>query len=192
MTHRAVSTLVSNGGVKPGQPGSHGAGDGGCIADQPLARGGFDPKETRGKSNTILENASFISFQNTRRDIDEKVEQLRAISQLAALIAGFDIVVLIGKDDEGCDVLFWQGWLNEGFSAELDIPANVPETLLVALGISSALTVCLMSLSFVLCTLMLVGILKAFDINSHRRQTFREFWILRCEDDWRKAFKVRD
>lgn len=88
--------------------------------------------------------------------------------------------------------MFWQGWLNEGYSAELDIPANVPETLLVALGISSALTVCLMSLSFVLCTLMLVGILKAFDINSHRRQTFREFWILRCEDDWRKAFKVRD
>ena len=61
----------------------------------------------------------------------------------------------------------------------------------MALGISSALTVCLMSLSFVLCTLMLVGILKAFDINSNRRQTFREFWILRCEDDWRKAFKVK-
>mmetsp|Transcript_7645 Transcript_7645/g.8780 ORF Transcript_7645/g.8780 Transcript_7645/m.8780 type:complete len:264 (-) Transcript_7645:1606-2397(-) len=105
-------------------------------------------------------------LENTRRDIDEKTEQLRSISSLAALVAGFDVVVLI----------------------ELDIPAGVPEPLLIFLGITSALTVVLMSLSFVLCTLMLVGILKAFDINSSRRQTFRDFWILRCEDDWRRAF----
>mmetsp|Transcript_21616 Transcript_21616/g.27635 ORF Transcript_21616/g.27635 Transcript_21616/m.27635 type:complete len:283 (-) Transcript_21616:255-1103(-) len=106
------------------------------------------------------------TLENTRRDIDEKTEQLRSISSLAALVAGFDVVVLI----------------------ELDIPNGTPEVLLAFLGLTSALTVVLMSLSFVLCTLMLVGILKAFDINSSRRQTFRDFWILRCENDWRKAF----
>lgn len=107
------------------------------------------------------------NMENVRRDIDEKVEQLRSISSLAALIAGFDIIVLI----------------------ELDIPQGTPEYLLALLGCSTALTVCLMSLAFVTCTLMLVGILKAFEMNHNRQQKFRDFWILRCEDDWRRSFK---
>ena len=104
-------------------------------------------------------------INNLRREMDEKTTQLKAISSLAALVAGFDIVVLV----------------------ELSIPDDIPEVLLVLMGSTTALTVCLMTLAFVTSTLMMVGILKAFDVHNVK-QPFREFWIMRCEEDWMRAF----
>lgn len=103
----------------------------------------------------------------------------------------------------------------------IDVPENTPEPLLIALGITSALTVCFMVLSFMLTTLVLVGILKAFDLkntlatltpeanvnelvailhpsgkpvssrnnSSLQYESFREFWNLRCAEDFKKAFR---
>jgi hypothetical protein len=97
------------------------------------------------------------TLDNARRMMDEKLEQLRSISSLAALIAGFDIVVLV----------------------ELQFPPEVPDALLTLLVVTTSLTVCLMCLSFVTCTLMLVGILKAHDLNN-LALPFAEFWRTRC------------
>ena len=83
---------------------------------------------------------------------------LYSISSVAALIAGFDVVVLV----------------------ELNYQADVPEWLLALLCATNALTVCLMTLAFVTCTLMLVGTLKAFDIHN-MRQPFAQFWINQCK-----------
>jgi len=104
-------------------------------------------------------------INNLRREMDEKVAQLKAISSLAALVAGFDIVVLV----------------------ELSVPDHIPEVLLVFMAATTALTVCLMTLAFVTSTLMMVGILKAFDVHNVK-QPFREFWIMRCEEDWMRGF----
>lgn len=70
----------------------------------------------------------------------------------------------------------------------LDVPEETPEALLIALGITSTLTVCCMVLSFMLNSLVLVGILKAFDINNPQSESFRQFWDLRCDEDFKKAF----
>jgi len=112
------------------------------------------------------EEMKYRKLEILRRQIDEKVEQLRSIANLAALIAGFDVVVLI----------------------ELQIPPNVPEVLVALFAVTTAITVCIMSLSFVTCTLMLVGVLKAFDLE-HAKMPFRQFWVLKCEEDWMRAFK---
>ena len=41
------------------------------------------------------EEVKYRKLEIVRRQCDEKVEQLRSIANLAALIAGFDVVVLI-------------------------------------------------------------------------------------------------
>eukprot|EP00516_Mucochytrium_quahogii_P004873 CAMPEP_0203749906 /NCGR_PEP_ID=MMETSP0098-20131031/4273_1 /ASSEMBLY_ACC=CAM_ASM_000208 /TAXON_ID=96639 /ORGANISM=" , Strain NY0313808BC1" /LENGTH=121 /DNA_ID=CAMNT_0050639025 /DNA_START=1203 /DNA_END=1565 /DNA_ORIENTATION=- len=99
------------------------------------------------------EEIKYRKLEILRRQIDEKVEQLRSIANLAALIAGFVIVVLI----------------------ELNVPDAVPEAVVALFCLSTAITVCIMSLSFVTCTLMLVGVLKAFDLE-RAKMPFRQFW----------------
>lgn len=111
------------------------------------------------------EEVKYRKLEILRRQIDEKVEQLRSIANLAALIAGFEVVVLI----------------------ELDVPSNAPQWLVALFAMTTATTVCIMSLSFVTCTLMLVGVLKAFDLE-RANMPFRQFWVLKCEEDWMRAF----
>jgi len=111
------------------------------------------------------EEVNYHKLDILHREVDEKLEQLRSIANLSALIAGFDIVVLI----------------------ELNIPEGVPEILVALFAVTSALTVCLMTLSFVTCTLMLVGLLKAFNLEQVN-MPFKQFWVLKCEEDWMKSF----
>jgi hypothetical protein len=53
----------------------------------------------------------FRFVEKNRRDVEEKTEQLKAISNLAALFAGFAVVTLtqftIGGIDDSTDSLFW-------------------------------------------------------------------------------------
>ncbi len=111
------------------------------------------------------EEVKYRKLEILRRQIDEKVEQLRSIANLAALIAGFDIVVLI----------------------ELSIPDNAPQVLVAFFAGLTLITVISMCISFITCTLMLVGVLKAFDLQ-RAKMPFRKFWLLKCEDDWMRAF----
>jgi hypothetical protein len=80
-------------------------------------------------------------LDNRRREIDEKNEQLRSLSSVAAIIAGFALTVLV----------------------QISYPSNVPEWLLSLLSLSTASTVCLMTYSALVCTLMLVATLKRFE-----------------------------
>mmetsp|Transcript_7520 Transcript_7520/g.13799 ORF Transcript_7520/g.13799 Transcript_7520/m.13799 type:complete len:224 (+) Transcript_7520:55-726(+) len=111
------------------------------------------------------EEVNYRKLEILRRQIDEKVEQLRSIANLAALIAGFEVVVLI----------------------ELQPHEDAPRELVALFGTVTAFTVCLMCLSFLMCTLMLVGVLKAFDLE-RAKMPFRQFWVLKCEEDWMRAF----
>jgi hypothetical protein len=58
-----------------------------------------------------LENARVLWLrfvEKNRRDVEEKTEQLKAISNLAALFAGFAVVTLTQFTiDDSADALFW-------------------------------------------------------------------------------------
>ena len=75
----------------------------------------------------------------TRRDVEEKSEQLRSVANLSALIAGFAVVSLI----------------------ELNFDEDATSEVLVALyGTLTAITVALMVNAMVTCNLILAAILK--------------------------------
>ena len=76
---------------------------------------------------------------DARSEMGEKSEMLRAICELSALIAGFSIVALAETplEDQG-----------------------LPEALVISFAVSSALTVCLMSMSMINCLFIIVGICK--------------------------------
>jgi hypothetical protein len=90
---------------------------------------------------------------NRRRDIDEKNEQLKNIANIAALIAGFSVVVLI----------------------EMNLTVDVPDWLLSIYAGFSALTCCLMTYAYVTCTLILVATLKKFEVSSGYNEEDRYF-----------------
>lgn len=137
---------------------------------------------------------------NQRREIDEKNEQLRSLANVAALIAGFEVVVLV----------------------ELQLPSDhaVSEALLALWVFFTSLTVCLMMYSVITCTLIMVAILKRFEINQDDETVsyeatgetsapgssfnihltgvnttselgnFALFWASQCDDDWRRAYST--
>lgn len=144
-----------------------------------------------------LENARWIwskFVEKNRRDVEEKAEQLKAISSLSALIAGFAVVALVELEFE---------------------PEDNPEVLIALYAVSTSITVALMTNAMVTCTVMLAAILKngklyvsseeetEFMIRckkfaaNHRRgdgppvpkRTFQLFWASRCEADWKTAFR---
>ncbi|CAK9235940.1 unnamed protein product, partial [Sphagnum jensenii] len=150
-----------------------------------------------------LENARVLWLrfvEKNRRDVEEKTEQLKAISNLAALFAGFAVVTLTQfAIDDSVDYSFW----------------NEPSTVLVGLyGVLTALVEGLMTISLVTCTLILGSILKIgklyvnedaeeeFIFECHKfchnfqegdqppcpKRTLEAFWEFRCESSWQRAF----
>ena len=150
----------------------------------------------------VLENARWVWGRYTeknRRDVEEKGEQLRATSNLAALISGFAVVALV--------------------EFQFSDPTSTPdqsEILIVAYAATTAITVVMMLNSMVLCSFMLSNILrngksyvsedeeaeflfacrkfalsyKPGDTPPMPRRSFERHWETRCESDWRKAFRM--
>lgn len=147
-----------------------------------------------------LDNARYTwerHVEKNRRDVEERTEQLKVVSQVSALLAGFAVIAL----------------------AEFEIEEEVRdrEFLIAIFGISTGVIVSLMTLSTVICTYMLAGILrvgKAFvslqqeerflfacrafleegaahgDLPPVPPRTFERHWELRCEPDWQLAFSM--
>ncbi|CAI5535692.1 unnamed protein product [Closterium sp. Naga37s-1] len=143
-----------------------------------------------------VDNARYLwarFVEKNRRDVEEKSEQLKAISNLAALFAGFAVVTLTQ------------------FQVTLE---DSPMWNIALYGILTAISVCLHTVAMVQCTLIMGSILKngkayvdeeaeehfmfrcllfvrSFSLGDRPpapRRTFEAFWEYRCEDDWRKAF----
>lgn len=130
--------------------------------------------------------------ERNRRDVEEKSEQLRAISNLAAIFAGFAIVTL----------------------TQFNVEEKNSLVLVGLYGILTALVEGLMTISMVTCTLILGCILKIgktyvseqaeeefiyqcyeFCKNFEEgdrppcpRRTMETFWECRCESSWQWAF----
>ncbi len=136
-------------------------------------------------------------MEKNRRDVEEKSEQLKAVSNLAALFAGFAVVTL----------------------TQFTVDATQTGAVwIVSYGVLTAIAVGLMTIAMVTCTLILGSILKngklyvneeaeeefmfkckAFVVNYKEgivrrppfpRLTFETFWSVRCETDWRRAFQL--
>ena len=108
---------------------------------------------------------------DTRRAVDEKAEQLKAISSLSALIAGFAMIA----------------------QTNLGIPSNLNTVLLVFFGFDVACVVGLNMIAMLNATFILIAIYK-YDTNaclydpSKTADSFRLFWETTCEKDWNVAF----
>lgn len=110
----------------------------------------------------------FISHTELTRSrewrlVEEKTQQLKAISNLSALIAGFAMVSLV----------------------ELDIPADISPVLLILFGVATALVVCTMVLTMLTSSMLLVYILNYRRVTD---QPFKNVWAQKCESDWRLSF----
>jgi len=104
-------------------------------------------------------------IDDARRSVDVHAEQLKAVSHLSALIAGFAMVVMV----------------------EIQLPDRINFLLLLVYGATSASVVGLMLLAMLNCTVMLVAILKYDCVN--RPIPYHAFWHTRCESDWRFAYQ---
>ncbi|WIA19221.1 hypothetical protein OEZ85_003861 [Tetradesmus obliquus] len=144
-----------------------------------------------------LENARALwarVVEKNRRDVEEKSEQLKAISTLAALISGFALSAFLQFD----------------FGNYVDTSGAV----LPLFGVTMALTVGLETICVIICSLMLVSVFKtgqnymseeeeaefmnrckAFadsygwgDRPPAPARSFAMHWAQRCEQSWRRAF----
>ena len=151
----------------------------------------------------VLENARWIWLryaEKNRRDVEEKSEQLKSISNLSALIAGFAVVAFVELQ----------------FHDPETKPMHVGEVLIVAYAATTATVVALMLNSMVLCSFLLCSILrngktyvseaeeadylfrcrsfsanyKPGDAPPTPKRSFEAFWETRCEDDWKHAFRM--
>lgn len=95
--------------------------------------------------------------------VEEKTQQLKAISNLSALIAGFAMVSLV----------------------ELSVPDDISPVLLILFGTATALVVCSMLLTMLTTSMMLVYILNYRQVTD---QPFKTVWANKCERDWRRSF----
>jgi calcium release-activated calcium channel protein 1 len=187
----------------------------------------------------VLENARWIWLryaEKNRRDVEEKSEQLKSISNLSALIAGFAVVAFVELQvrpwsfpKSRTTVLpklvtvvhtsrytILTFFLLSQFHDPLVAPTHVHELLIVAYATTTALVVALMLNSMVLCSFMLCSILrngktyvseveegdylfacrrfavqyKQGDTPPTPKRSFEKHWELRCEDDWKHAFRM--
>ncbi|PRW59460.1 Calcium release-activated calcium channel isoform A [Chlorella sorokiniana] len=143
-----------------------------------------------------LDNARVMwarHVEKNRRDVEERAEQLKAISNLSALIAGFALVSFL----------------------QFDFSANASsEGVQLAFGLTIALTVLLEGNAMVLCSLIHASILKSgrqyvssqeeaefmararqfaasFRLGDRPpapRRNFQAHWQYACEGQWRLAF----
>ena len=106
------------------------------------------------------------AIDDARRLVDEKAQQLKTLAHQSALIAGFCMVSLV----------------------EIQYPNDVSPALLISFSCSGALVVCLMLISMLNATFMLVAVLRYDTVK--RDVPFPRFWRTRCEDDWRFALRA--
>ncbi|CAL5229850.1 g13259 [Coccomyxa viridis] len=147
--------------------------------------------EQRALDNARVLWARFV--EKNRRDVEERAEQLKGFSNLAALVAGFVMI----------------SYLQFGFDSSTQNPS-----VLIGFGLTTAVVVALSFSSMTMCGLIHASILKmgrsyvteeeeaefihhcrdfalrykSGDRPPQPQRTFQNTWRARCEDDWLAAF----
>ncbi|KAF0686032.1 Aste57867_22126 [Aphanomyces stellatus] len=117
-------------------------------------------------------------LDNEQRHADTRAEHLSAISELAAELGGFALVSIIN----------------------VNLPVDIDLNLLWVYGITSALTICCMILSLIVCTVLMLAVTHycAFQLERDVKNLdddevdvispFAVWWIQRCESDWQLGY----
>ncbi|EQC34216.1 hypothetical protein SDRG_08419 [Saprolegnia diclina VS20] len=113
-------------------------------------------------------------LENERRQADTRAEQLSAISELGALLGGFALVSIIN----------------------VNVPEDIDLTLLAVYGCVSALTICCMVISLIMCAILLLAVTRysahelEYDVRILKDEEidmdspFHIWWLKKCETDW--------
>eukprot|EP00658_Telonema_sp_P-2_P034334 TRINITY_DN25070_c0_g1_i2.p1 TRINITY_DN25070_c0_g1~~TRINITY_DN25070_c0_g1_i2.p1 ORF type:complete len:333 (-),score=81.54 TRINITY_DN25070_c0_g1_i2:275-1273(-) len=123
----------------------------------------FNEQSTRYADQSLLAAEADLTRNREWKLVEEKTQQLKAISNLSALIAGFAMVSLV----------------------ELTVPDDINSGVLMLFGLATALVVCTMLLTMLTTSMMLVYILNYRQVTD---QCFKTVWGNKCERDWRWSF----
>ncbi|OQR88411.1 hypothetical protein THRCLA_10342, partial [Thraustotheca clavata] len=105
---------------------------------------------------------------------DTRAEQLSAISELGALLGGFALVSIIN----------------------VNVPENIDLDLLWVYGVVSAITICCMVISLIMCAILLLAVTRysahelEYDVRKMKDEEidfespFHIWWLKKCETDW--------
>ena len=113
-----------------------------------------------------IDNLHLMLGQKDRL-VDLRSRNLKGISNLSALLAGFTIVMFV----------------------ELQVPTDCPDALVVAYGACSAVVCCALCLTMVQTTLVLASVSNRSTI-FQTKQAFHKFWVNRCEEKWKRTFRL--
>eukprot|EP00656_Telonema_subtile_P035374 TRINITY_DN39356_c0_g1_i1.p1 TRINITY_DN39356_c0_g1~~TRINITY_DN39356_c0_g1_i1.p1 ORF type:complete len:341 (+),score=78.47 TRINITY_DN39356_c0_g1_i1:162-1184(+) len=123
----------------------------------------FSEESLKFSDQSVLAAHADLSRNREWKLVEEKTQQLKAISNLSALIAGFAMVSLV----------------------ELVIPDDVNTVLLILYGTFTAAGVCSMLTTMLTTSMMLVYILNYRQVTD---LSFKTVWANKCESDWRRSF----
>eukprot|EP00455_Lapot_gusevi_P011981 TRINITY_DN15618_c0_g1_i2.p1 TRINITY_DN15618_c0_g1~~TRINITY_DN15618_c0_g1_i2.p1 ORF type:complete len:249 (-),score=43.51 TRINITY_DN15618_c0_g1_i2:25-771(-) len=111
-------------------------------------------------------------IKEERRRVNIRAEQLKAIQNSAAVMAGFAAT----------------------FLAQVSIPQDesVDTVVLSFFGTSTAIAIAANLMSLLLTSLILMAILNFDCVKSVKVEevSFQDFWKSRCEQDWKRAYKI--
>ena len=109
----------------------------------------------------------YKQFMITQKDrvVDLRTKGLDIISNHSALIAGFTIVMFV----------------------ELEVPEDTPSGLVVAYGITTALTCCILGLTMIQ-TMLVMNVVSIRSQLHDDKKSFNAFWLGRIHDKWVRMF----
>ncbi|OQR90920.1 hypothetical protein ACHHYP_05135 [Achlya hypogyna] len=117
-------------------------------------------------------------LENERRQADTRAEQLSAISELGALLGGFALVSIIN----------------------VNVPDDINLDLLWVYGCVSAITICCMVISLIMCAILLLAVTRysahelEYDVRTmtdediDMESPFHIWWLKKCETDWNLGY----
>ncbi|RLN90206.1 hypothetical protein BBJ28_00001881 [Nothophytophthora sp. Chile5] len=137
-------------------------------------------REYEWRKTDLEREARVVKLETEKLVIDARLKQLRAISQLSALLAGFTMCSLI----------------------ELNIPDDISHPLLVLYGTVCCLELVFMLLCMLTCTLLLLALTRfvthTLEGEVHKLSAleldevspFYDWWLKKCEREWVLAYQL--
>ncbi|RHY55841.1 hypothetical protein DYB38_003907 [Aphanomyces astaci] len=135
-------------------------------------------REQEWRAHDIRTDRIHKKLSNEQRQADTRAEHLSAISEISAELSGFALVSIIN----------------------VNLPDDIDLTLLWVYGVTSALTICCMVLSLLVCTFLMMAVTRycAHDLefvvkrlddeDIDRIHPFERWWVSRCEVDWQLSY----
>ena len=107
---------------------------------------------------------SRFAIETSKKEVDGKAEQLKAIAEIATVLAGFTIASLVNIDFNDTNTI-----------------------LLCVYSVCAALTICFLIFAAVTSSYLLISVYK-YDVYKTNIERFDQYWANYCEEDWKSCF----